>query len=327
MGGGYSVINKKNDSARDLTCSRKRSTDVSCSENSKLISARFHQVLKVMRDEATPTEFRINRKKQLATAVAEIMQQEKERIAMEAQNKRQQEIQDELIESQKLLFSLIDYELSDDDSNCEEEDFDVNRAPTPVSVLSNNQEESATNQDTTCSNKQVTEALTASNSSGNGINGDRCNFYGDDDSDVDEEAKAEHSRPPERSDMPYGEFEPHSYSLNYTPKRSSIIRNKETAKLKKQQHKLHSVMRQESLEAHKSRASEKLEKRKKKKDKNDSTSVEVVDNELFEAKKNIVKQYVAYDDKRRTSVKNRHTQHREALTRRLQQRKQENSRS
>lgn len=148
--------------------------------------------------------------------------------------------------------------------------------------------------------------------------------------------------------------------LNSLPRCSSEEFNKERAKQKKKQHELHSIMRQESLAERKARARRKLARRKKQhaqlrkiinatassecdseefdereklalrlaremlesgRDSSDDVDIPLEEEDAFEARKNVVKEFKAYDRLRRSSEQHREGKQRESLIRRLEERK------
>jgi hypothetical protein len=111
-------------------------------------------------------------------------------------------------------------------------------------------------------------------------------------------------------------------------KNSLELNNLEYVQQKKKQFVLHSIMRQESLEERQTRARHKFEKRKQK------TTLDApplcanafffLDNdEDFEGRKKIVKEFRAYEQLRRSSEHARENRQRESLNRRLDERKRQ----
>ena len=120
--------------------------------------------------------------------------------------------------------------------------------------------------------------------------------------------------------------------LTYTPRRSSLLHNQILAKKKTKEHKLHAIMRQESLQERQARARLQLEKRRKLAEAQRQNYIiatedigwqSIVDEGTFDAKKNVKKEYKAYDRLRKESVAARQAKQRDTLTRRLEQRRQE----
>jgi hypothetical protein len=109
-------------------------------------------------------------------------------------------------------------------------------------------------------------------------------------------------------------------------KNSLELNNLEYVQQKKKQFVLHSIMRQESLEERQTRARHKFEKRKQKTtlDAPPLCANAFLDNdEDFEGRKKVVKEFRAYEQLRRSSEHARENRQRESLNRRLDERKRQ----
>jgi len=284
---------------------------------------RFKRVLEIVRKEATTLEAfnsmatLARRKRQMSNDLTVMVQQEQEELRRRQHKEDYGGIsrdeddegyrsEDEMLAARDMFHHMLGYELS---SSSESEDEDEYGEEGQHSGRSNTS----------------SYRFQFSGSEDNDDNDDEGD-EGDVEIEMKDEEAVSHNKGDEIRSTSTTVTEERDKSI---PRRGTRELNKDKAKQKKQQHELHSIMRQESLAERKARAARKLKRRKRQlqrqlqRRQESGASANGDDEETFEARKNMVKEYKAYNHMRRGSQEARETRQRESLMRRLQQRREE----
>ena len=256
---------------------------------------RFQRALKILREHSTPdnehnAEFRLKRKQQLASIAAEAVQLEKEN-----------EIKQELSYTQRMFFSMINYELSSDDDSSDEEIHDIYSSQSNCEVAEGCEDQSislqqkATDSLSDCnSQRDIIEHVAHFKEAGAHDNSYSTKAFVENDNWL----AMDQCRQPER--VTAQSDKDGLSTLDSRPRLTSISQNQATVKNIRQNHKLHLIMRQESLEVRRDRARRRLEIRKNRlishlkgnveddDDKIVADDDDILDKETFEDKKNII---------------------------------------